>query len=138
MGTTRPTGAARSQGDIVYWFLVSSTPAGGAPEAIRAQWVGVVLPVRRPRPAEGPEPHVGRHIATRETTLISDGVAVATTDAVRSLRLFGRGEAAAWWEDFFETRPSTTALVFRAWEGRLLPPSYAALRFPELEDFEPG
>lgn len=122
----------------MYWFLVMSTPDGGAPEAIREDWVGVVLPVRRPRPAEGPEPHVGRHVATRQTSLIADGVAVATRDAVRSLRLFGRGEAAAWWEDYFVTRPATTALVFRTWEGRLLPPSYVALRFPELESFESG
>jgi hypothetical protein len=136
--TARATGAARSEGEIVYWFVVTSTPAGGAPDAIRDDWVGVVLPVRRPRPVEGPEPHVGRHIATRQTTFITDGVAVATGDALLSLRLFGRIEAAVWWETFFATRPTTTALVFRTWEGRLLPPSYAALRFPELEGFGSG
>ena len=110
----------------MYWFLVTSMPAGGAPENIRKDWEGVVLPVRRPRPVEGPEPHFGRHVATRQPTFISDGVAVATSDALRALRLFGRREAAAWWEEFLATRPATTALVFRTWEGRLLPPSYAS------------
>ena len=115
---------------IVYWFLVTSTPAGGAPEEVRAAWVGVLLPVRRPRPVEGPETHVARDVRDRQVRVISDGVAVAPDDAVRALRLFGREDAAQWWASYLVDRPSTIALAFRTLEGRLLPSSYALMRFP--------
>jgi hypothetical protein len=121
---------------IVYWFQVTSTPAGGAPEAVRAAWVGVLLPVRTPRPPEGPEPHVARDVQDRRVKVIDDGVAVAPADAIRALRLQGRAEAAEWWAAFLLERQATTALAFRTFEGRLLPPSYALMRFPELADFE--
>jgi hypothetical protein len=120
---------------IVYWFQVTSTPAGGAPEEVREAWVGVLLPVRRPRPVEGPEAHVARDVRDRQVKLIKDGVAVAPDDAVKSLRLFGRADAAQWWETYFVQHTSTVALAFRTVEGRLLPPSYALMRFPELVDF---
>lgn len=120
---------------IIYWFLVTSTPVGGAPREVREDWVGVPLPVRRPRPIEGPEPHVAINVRDREVTYISDGVAVAPHDAVRVLRLFGRDAAARWWESYLEARPATVALAFRTFEGRLLPPSYVRMRFPELDEF---
>ncbi len=123
-------------GAIVYWFLITTTPTGGAPEAVREAWVGIPLPVRRPRAVEGPEPHVARDVRDRRVTFITDGVAVEPADAVKALRLFGRGDAAAWWESHVERHPMTVALVFRTSEGRLLPPSYASMRFPELEDFD--
>jgi hypothetical protein len=123
-------------GEIVYWFLVTSTPIGGAPEHIRGQWVGVPLPVRRPRPVEGPEPHVARNIRDRRVSVIPDGVAVAGPDALRALELFDRPEAAAWWSAHLATSPSTSALAFRTSEGRLMPPSFAVRRFPELDAFD--
>jgi hypothetical protein len=121
---------------IVYWFLVTSTPAGGAPKEVRDAWVGTLLPVRRPRPVEGPEAHVARDVRDRQVKLIADGVAVAPDDALRALRLFGRDGAVEWWESYFVQRTSTVALAFRTHEGRLLPPSYALMRFPELADFQ--
>ena len=120
----------------MYWFLVTTTPAGGAPLHVRDGWVGVPLPVRHPRPMESPEPHVARDINNREIRFIDDGVAVDPHDAIRALRLFGRDDAADWWKAHLELRPATTALAFRTHEGRLLPASYASMRFPELEDFD--
>ncbi|HEY2430713.1 MAG TPA: hypothetical protein VGI06_17395 [Acidimicrobiales bacterium] len=133
MGTAEPPVGG---GDIVYWFLITTIPSGGAPEEVRRRWVGVPLPVRRPRPIEGPEPHVGRNLADRQVRLIPDGVAVTPHDAFTALRLFDRADAAAWWEAHCAAHPEVIGFVFRAWEGQLMPPSYASLRFPEIDAFD--
>ncbi|MFI5041387.1 MAG: hypothetical protein ACHQNA_05990 [Acidimicrobiales bacterium] len=123
-------------GGILYWFQVMAVPEGGAPEVIRRQWVGVPLPVRRPRPMEGPDPKIGRDVLEQDRRkLITDGVVVEFTDALDALRLFGREEAAAWWEGWLQSRRTTGALVFRVWEGRLLPTRFAGRLFPELDEF---
>jgi len=97
--------------------------------------VGLPLPVRRPRPIEGPDARIGRDVADRSIVrMIPDGVVVETVDAQRILRLYGRDEAAEWWE----TRAPGPGLVFRIDEGRLLPPSLAVRLFPEIDDYEPG
>lgn len=122
---------------IRYWFIVRGTPRGGAPEGIRAQWDGVVLPVREPRRVEAPSPFVGREVGNREVQhVIDDGVPVRTDDAVRALQLFGRAEAAAWWQAYVAANPRTRQLVFRTHEGHLVPPAYALARFPELTQFD--
>lgn len=121
---------------IRYWFIVSGTPQGGAPVEIRAQWDGVVLPVRDARRVEGPSPFVGREVGNREVQhVIDDGVAVRTDDAVRALQLFDRAAAARWWQAYVAANPRTHKLVFRTHEGQLVPPGYALARFPELEHF---
>ena len=121
---------------ILYWFLVTTTPVGGAPEAIRLQWQGVALPVRVPRPIEGPSSHVGIEIESRQRRPIDDGVVILVDDALRSLRHFGRVPALAWWSEWFRTHPPLYHLVFRTHEGRLVPPSLAAALVPEIESFE--
>ena len=117
--------------EIIAWFQITAMPAGGAPEAVRAQWIGVPLPVRRPRPVEGPDAHLARDVADRSLKVIPDGVVVEMHDAITMLRLHGREEAADWWQ----AQNLRAALVFRTFEGRLLPPSLAARLFPEVEDF---
>jgi hypothetical protein len=124
---------------IVYWFEPTVTPVGGAPLRIRESWVGVPLPVRRPRPVEGPEPHVGRDVS--DTTVrrhVPDGVTVAVQDAIAALEYFERGEAASWWRGFAANRPASRTLLFRRWEGNLLPPRLALMLHPELEDLRFG
>ena len=124
---------------VLYWFKPTVTPFGGAPQPIRERWVGVPLPVRMPRPPEGPESHVGRDVMDpRERRFVADGVAVLTTDAIAALELFGRDEAAAWWRQYLVQRPVSRALLFRRHEGELLPPRLALMLHPELEDFEAG
>lgn len=125
-----------SRPPIRYWFMVTETPQGGAPEAIRRGWVGVALPVREPRPVEGPETYVGRDLASREMRWIDDGVAVDPSDAIAALRLFERAEAADWWAAYVPTNPLLKSLVFRTGEGRLLPVDYALRLHPELADFD--
>jgi hypothetical protein len=130
-----PVGPTLEPG-IVYWFRPTTVPVGGAPLHIRQRWIGVPLPVRRPRPVEGPESYVGRDVADRRIERqISDGVRVALDDAIAALRYFGEEDAADWWEDLIRRRPMTTALVFRRGEGELMPPRLAHLLHPELQDF---
>jgi hypothetical protein len=122
---------------IVYWFRPTTVPIGGAPLEIRQRWIGVPLPVRRPRPVEGPESYVGRDVADRRIERqIPDGVRIDLNDATAALRYFGEDEAAAWWEDLIRRRPLTTALIFRRREGELMPPRLAHMLHPELQDFE--
>lgn len=123
--------------EILYWFRIRTTPVGGAPEKVRAQWVGTLLPVRRPVPVEGPESYVGRDVMDRRVvTPIADGVAVDPDDALKALRLFDRHAVGAWWNDLLARRPLTTGFVFRRCEGELIPPRMALMLHPELDDFD--
>lgn len=125
-----------NRGEILYWFEVLAVPEGGAPREIRAQWVGVPLPVRQPRPMEGPDPRFGRDVHDiRRRTVIPDGVVVEFEDALRALRLFGRDAAADWWAAWARSTGRSAALVFRTREGRLVPHGYVERRYPEVEGF---
>ncbi len=124
---------------ILFWFRLATVPIGGAPREIRLRWVGIPLPVRRPRPIEGPQFHVGRDVVDRSIVRpIADGIVVEPRDAVAALRFFGRDEAAIWWEQHLTRRPMRTGLVFRRHEGEFLPPRLALMLHPELADFEGG
>jgi hypothetical protein len=117
---------------IYLWFEIGRTPLGEAPEHVRDAWVGVPLPVRRPRPAEAPVPMYTTGVVTRtELHLIGDAVVVTTHDAVTTLRFYERDDAADWWLALLRRRGD---LVFRANEGRLLPPPLAMALRPELLD----
>jgi hypothetical protein len=119
---------------ILYWFRATTTPTGGAPETVRRQWVGVPLPVRDPRPVEGPLPYVATDVvdpAIRRA--INDGVAVAPEDALDMLHRFDRHNAADWWENLLKVRTNIKSFVFRRTEGELLPPTLARMLYPELD-----
>src|SRR3954447_26266386 len=123
---------------VIYWFRPSTTPRGGAPLEVREQWVGIPLPVRTPRPVEGPESYIGIDVVDRRVQHpIPDGVAVAPLDAIAALEYFGRSEAASWWREMLQRRPATQSFVFRRAEGELLPPRLAYMLHPELEDLQP-
>lgn len=123
-------------GEIVYWFRPSATPSGGAPIEIRQCWVGVPLPVRRPRPIEGPERFVARDVLDRRIVKpIDDGIAVDPHDAIKALEHFGHPAAAQWWRELLHDRPDVASFVFRRDEGELLPPTLALMLHPELDEF---
>jgi hypothetical protein len=120
----------------MYWFRATRTPFGSAPEPVRARWVGVPLPVRRPRPAEGPERYTGVDAVDRSIRrAIADGVAVDPADAIAALEYYGHADAAEWWRTLLRERPATRGFVFRRSEGELLPPRLAFMLHPELEEF---
>jgi hypothetical protein len=122
-------------GTVHFWFLIEGTPEGGAPHDVRAQWDGVVVPVREPRPIEAPVPFATRQVVTRQRSVVGDGVPVRSDDAVRALELFGR-PAQAWWRDHLDSIGRPERLVFRVHEGRFLPPATALRLFPVLSDFD--
>jgi hypothetical protein len=128
----RPGDAA---GKVHYWFLIEGTPLGGAPDDVRAQWDGVVVPVREPRPLEAPVPFATRQVVTRRLSVVADGVPVRGHDAVRALELFDR-PARTWWRDHLAAIGRPQRLVFRVHEGRFLSPDTAVRLFPVLADFD--
>ena len=139
MGATDHNSDNADRSPVLFWFRVTTVPVGGAPLEIRGQWVGIPLPVRRPRPVEGPQAHLGRDVIDRSVVRpIGDGIVVEPADGVTALRFFGRPEAASWWERHLASRPMTTGLVFRRHEGEFLPPRLALMLHPELIDFEPS
>lgn len=70
--------------------IIQTPPGAIAPEKIRKQWVGVVLPV-----AQGGE-HSDPHWVGTDN---ADGYIVNTTDAIEALRQAGKTEAADFWEE---------------------------------------
>ncbi|HEV3227733.1 MAG TPA: hypothetical protein VGZ52_12890 [Acidimicrobiales bacterium] len=124
--------------EILYWFRVSCVPYGGAPLVVREQWVGALLPVRQPRPVEGPESFLGVDVLDRRiVNAIQDGVAVDPGDALKALRRLDRHEAAQWWGQLLEARrPRVASLLFRRHEGDLLPDRMARMLHPDLETWD--
>jgi hypothetical protein len=111
-----------------YWFLVERVPAGEAPEDIRQQWVGLLLPVRHDRPVEAPLPLAGVGVETRTPSQVVDAVVVTLADCLAALDDADRAEAAAYWR----LKAPVGALAFESAEGRLLTPTEVARYFPEL------
>ena len=138
MGPIGSRAAGDRRAPVLFWFRVAVVPSGGAPLEIRREWVGVPLPVRRGRPVEGPQPHVGSDVVDRRIRrAVADGVVVESDDAVTALALFGRSDAAAWWEEHLAAQPHEQGLLFRRHEGEFLPSRLARMLHPELDDFHP-
>ena len=96
---------------------ITSMPPGGAPVAIREQWIGVEMPLE-----QGPsEPGILRSVTGGKPNPKSyGGFPVKTEDAIQALREQGREEAAEWWENWFLSSPSGKTLVFAASCGELV------------------
>jgi hypothetical protein len=135
---------------IALWFVPHTIPYGGAPEAIREQWLGVPLPVRESHVANEADTlmgySVGMNIDNPEDVVVrhpSEAVVVEALDAFKALHLAGREEAAHWWEEWFETRSYLMGeqLRFQATEGRICTPSEIESEFPgasQFDEFNPG
>lgn len=119
------------QRPIRQWFVIEKIPAGGAPEHIKQQWIGVALPLRYERNMDGPEPRVAEEIGTYELVEIEDGVTIWRSDALQALRLFNRNEAAGWW-----SLEGPSALIFNASEGRILSTEHAESEIPQIVGFD--
>lgn len=122
--------------EIRGWFIPRVIPWGGAPEEIKSQWVNIPLPFRYDRPSEGPEPHLGHDIQEwSDITFLENAVSIRGIDAVKSLRIFERYEAADWWDGYFMGCYSDLAFAIEP-EDQLLPHDYLRRILPGLEDFD--
>ncbi len=122
--------------EIQGWFIPRVTPYGGAPEYIKKQWVDVPLPVRYLRPSEGPEVHLGHDINNIfDITVLPDAVSIAGVDAVKSLLIFERGEAAQWWESYIGDRNTYLAFGIEP-QDQLLPMDFLRRILPGIEEFD--
>lgn len=92
-------------------YRVTRTPAGEAPQSVREEWVGVILPVKE---------LIGRcrgaGVLTGAPSPIADGVAVRGVDAIEALKAADRLDAARWWEENYKGNE----LLFEKSEGELL------------------
>lgn len=77
---------------VLFWILITATPEGEAPLDVRESWIGTVLPVREDSTKRISDRHDGN----------ANTYPVITEDAIKALRLQGRGESADWWRFHFE------------------------------------
>jgi len=122
---------------IQAWFVNRQVPFGDAPKHIKKQWVDVPLPLRQIQPGEGPDLHIGHNVDTTygitDVHIVEDGMAVYVFDAVKALTLFGREEAACFWNDMLDP---DQALLFDGTEGQLYPTPVLQRILPGIEFFD--
>lgn len=129
-------GMSKNEAPITAWFIPRVTPYGGAPEEIKEGWVDVPLPLRYDRPAEGPDPMIGHDVNNiLGVTILANSASVISTDAVKALRIFGRDEAADWWDGYFRGAPADLAFAVEPGD-QILPDSFIRLVMPGIETFD--
>lgn len=116
---------------IYGWFEIERTPTGDAPDEIRQDWVGVLLPLREGYqypPNQGIDVGGVVDLDARNLFNSDELVAVDTFDAIIALREADRDNAAKWWLKWHKERQEDTnsptsgqKLVFLRDEGRALP-----------------
>lgn len=120
---------------IDHWFVVRQVPQGDAPQEIKQQWVDVPLPIRY-QLVEAPRVSLGHGVdAFEDVVIIDDAVDIEGFDAIKALRLFGRPEAADYWDTVLRGY-GYPELGFRAREGQLMPAAMIARILPGIELFD--
>lgn len=119
---------------IQAWFVNRQIPFGNAPREIKEQWVDVPLPLRQLTLDESPQFHIGYGLNNLfDVHIHNDGQAVYAFDAVKALKLFGRQEAADFWNEMLY--PEDT-LIFKGNEGQVYPTSSLQRILPGIEMFD--
>lgn len=119
---------------IESWFIAQQLPDGEAPVFIRQQWINVPLPLRYERPIEAPDPKSTGQIFSREIVVLKDAVVINTDDAIKALLLFGKAEAATWWDEL--RRRGLSNLIFDLQCGDWISNDFACRKFPQVKDFD--
>ena len=111
-----------------YWFLVEKAPKeGGAPQEIKEQWIGVLLPSYCDRPLEAPDQWKGIDSVTGMPEIVADCVRIPKGEAIKALEQAGKTKAGLWWK----THGSSIygELIFNINDGQLMPPQERDRRF---------
>jgi hypothetical protein len=120
-------GESKKEGErVAQYFIPTCVPAGGAPDAVRAKWIGVLLPVRefnvdRDRSAVT----IGANVVSTVDVKVQPSrelVRVEVPDAIGALRhTTGCEGAADWWQEWDETKDPMfgSTLMFQRGEGDL-------------------
>jgi hypothetical protein len=121
--------------EIQAWFTIRSVPKGSAPQSIREQWVDVPVPLRY-TPIEAPAASIGHGVLSlADVIIIDDAISVESLDAIKALRLFGKQDAAEYWDDTLRSF-GYPGIAFRGNEGQIMPPGYIAGLLPGIEEFD--
>jgi hypothetical protein len=111
---------------VAQYFIPTRIPAGGAPDAIREKWVGVMLPVREKNiDREGNKTTVGSDVTDTSYVKLqpsSELVKVELFDAINALMVTAdHGEAARWWAHHYANLDPAfgTSIAFQRNEGDL-------------------
>ena len=107
-----------------HYFHVTQTPEGEAPYDVRAQWLGMFLPMMSRVLAEADVTVAAVEIFSRQPVSVVNGVEIDRLDAIRALEVAGRQDAA----DFWSQHCGDDLLVFNPWEGEI------CLHGPEAAD----
>jgi hypothetical protein len=111
---------------VAQYFIPTRIPAGGAPDAIREQWVGVLLPVREYNiDRKGKKTTVGSNVTNTSDVKLqpsSELVKIELPDAIEALMVTtGCSEAASWWGHHYANLDPVfgTSIAFQRNEGDL-------------------
>jgi hypothetical protein len=108
-----------------FWYEPTHLPTDGdAPREIKEQWLGVRLPVTSEEFVVPPKALLPPDPDLHTTMAVVGAVEVDALQAISSLRLAGREEAADFWVAYFKAKGSTEdkegSFTFRLNEGNLI------------------
>jgi hypothetical protein len=122
---------------VAQYFMPTRIPAGGAPDAIREKWVGVLLPVRGYNiDRKGRKTTVGSNVTNTSDVKLqpsSELVRIELPDAIDALMVTtGCNEAARWWAHHYANLDPVfgTSIAFQRNEGDLYPAEEIDAMFP--------
>ena len=118
---------------IPAWFVPRILPYGTTPEHIKEQWIDVPLPVRDLGGVESPELTIGHDFGNMLSIIVREGIGVNAGDAMKSLRIFGRGKAADFWSQYLSDKDE---MNFGIDEGRIYPTAAIQRILPGIEFFD--
>lgn len=108
---------AEIYGQVGAQFTITETPAGGAPAAIKEQWIGLTMPVRVANLGRGAlEARHAFDVLTMQMTENDAPVSIAGIDALHALDIATKHEAVDFWAPY-----GLALFTFRAHEGLLVP-----------------
>ena len=104
-------------GEVGAHFTITETPAGGAPEAIKEQWVGLTMPVRVANLGRGAlEARIAFDVLTMQMIENNSPVSVTGIDAIHALEDADKQDAADFWSPY-----GLALFTSRGHEGILVP-----------------
>lgn len=116
--------------EVIAYFQIVIVGETYIPTWVSEQEEGVIVPVRKEFPIEGPNYVSGKRLSSHEPGYLEDGVILYKTDLIQSLRESGKLQAARWWEDNLNDS-GIELCAYRKQSGRLISKEMKKRFFPD-------